>query len=178
MTKTIELTGEWDIPEGYTNKLEFKMPEAGDYMVKNGTTLVKSVHGNNYACFCIIPERKVIDWQKIIDNKVLCEFDNNNFNTPNSVSRFGFLIENGSDDYLDGFGDPWNYCRPAQNILFGHDGGECPLPEGVEVEVLFSNGEKAIGDSGSFEWKWFFAIHGQGIHSYKILGLSEGYSYE
>lgn len=192
MTKIIELTGDWDIPEGYTNKAEIRKAAIGDFIVcgiygeKN--EILECGHGCHGAIApCLIPERKVIDWKKIIDNKVLCEFSAyESFEQTSGAYLIGHLKsfyqmfqvveQNCSAAYT--------YCRPAQNILFGHNGGECPLPEGVRVKARIYSYESGHGlhDDGGWRLSSFtadsIAIDWREVVSYEILGLSAGYSYE
>lgn len=186
MTKTIELTGDWDIPEGFLPKAEVRITKEGDYVMDNLYSEIPKIGlvGNlNYGRYapCLIPERKVIDWQKIIDNKVLCEFSDYAKDW-----YIGYLYSYDGSFFKRTYSDSFKYCRPAQNILFGHNGGECPLPEGIKVMVNYRSAMKhsllTEGDVSLFNWinetEELSSFSYKDIVSYKILGLSEGYSYE
>lgn len=145
MTKTIELTGDWDIPEGFLPRAEVRITEEGDYFVgglysKNQRIgRISDMNCGRYEP-CLIPERKVIDWQKIIDNKVLCEFSDYSKDW-----YIGYLHSYDGSFFKRTYSDSFKYCRPAQNILLGHNGGERPLPDGLIKQALEER-DQAISD--------------------------------
>ena len=70
--------------------------------------------------------------------------------------------------YLDDNGDSWKYCRPRLNHIHAHQGGECPLPEGVKVRVKYWNrfADSVTGgttDPSHIKWKH--------VAQYEVLGL-------
>lgn len=158
-----------DIPEGYTNKAEFKCARSDDYILDNGRIIrFKSFNSNEE--WCLIPASKQIDWQKMIGKPVEYLQDDEwvlgKLKAYSEGGKFPFVIE--------GKGKTFSKARPAHNILFGHNGGECPLPKGFEVSVFYRDGEDDMGECSDFVWEHTKAE--DDIISYEIIGISEGYA--
>ena len=177
--KTIELKGDWDIPEGYTNTCKRGKVKAGEPFLSFEDKVSYSIYDQE-CVWCLIPERKVIDWEKIIDNKVLCEFSN--------FSHFNYSIMSTLKGIDDGFVASnelkgFKSCRPAQGILFGHDGGECPLPDGFLVKATIYSYEPGYGLHDDGGWRHSTItnnsenIDWEKVVSYKIIGLTPDYTY-
>jgi len=70
----------------------------------------------------------------------------------------------------------FNYCRPRMNHKMYWGGGECPLPEGFEVEVYYRlRGTSTVASVSVFNW-----MHNNtdaDIIGYEILGLVDDWVY-
>lgn len=55
-------------------------------------------------------------------------------------------------------------------------GGDCPVPEGVAVEIITSNRTVLEGEGIGYEWNVRKTDPGNDIIAYRILGPVEGYS--
>lgn len=113
------------------------------------------------------PKKKAVDLSVLIRSGVDCEFaDNPEFKVPtveflNSTS--GRIKKYGSSVH-----SCFQYCRPRMNHWHYWDGGECPLPEGVLVEVKDGLGGWGRCRSTSLGI-WVNPI------AFKVIGLQEGY---
>lgn len=67
-------------------------------------------------------------------------------------------------------------CELAEQTEFTYwPGGECPLPDGVMVEVVYRDGEKDFGTADLLYWEHEFSF--EDVIAYRILGLAEGWKY-
>lgn len=135
----------------------------------------RSSHGN--IVLEMKPELKQIDWSKL-------QFDTR------------LILPNGSKFYADGNGGysacltwecqssyPWKdgiTIAPEQQWSVWQ-GGECPLPDGLEFEVITRGGAALLIDRGSNQVIWSYAQHG--LHSmseiiaYRLTGkVLEGWT--
>jgi hypothetical protein len=183
MKKSITVSG-YNIPEKFTNEAEYRVVKKGDcyFSINAEEFLMTSLDDRLYSecSLCLIPkQKKKIDYQKLIDNKVLCEFGCYENFRPKPLPSYLAKIGNGGFFCDNGF--HYAHCRPAYNILLGHDGGDCPLPAGVRVEVFFRDPDRPteVSNCSKFHWEYFGKEFGcerlREIVSYKIIGISEGY---
>ena len=68
-------------------------------------------------------------------------------------------------------------CRARKHHWHSWQGGKCPLPEGLLVEVIRRDGKSMPADI-SFLWDWSHANESSDIIAFKVLGPAEGWKYE
>lgn len=134
---------------------------------------------SNYS-YRIKPEKKIIDLSVVIKSGIDCVF----LNPVQFTSGYKFYdklscIGNDSIEglfYKDSQGRSFRYCSIRQNQWFAWLGGERPLPEGLNVQVIDRNGSNKSGEPVEFDWKY------KGTHidiiAFKVLGVADGYKYE
>ena len=129
----------------------------------------------------IKPKKKVVDMSALIKSGIDCEFS-----TSNGCLAFkGPLvnISHASDGTVfyeievDGRG--WLRCRPRMNHVHAWQGGDCPLPEGVTVQIYKRTRDvltrEPTGDASSFDWH-HYGTYGD-IIAFEVLGLAEGWQW-
>ena len=73
-------------------------------------------------------------------------------------------------------------CRVRENHWHSWTGGECPLPEGLKIEVLLRSGATGIKNVGSLNLQWeHYHCDLQtcltDIIAFKVLGVADGWEY-
>ena len=66
----------------------------------------------------------------------------------------------------------FRYCRPRLNHIHAHQGGECPLPEGVKVRVRYWTRRHSEGDATDIHIEW------RDVAQYEVLGCMPGYCWQ
>ena len=123
----------------------------------------------------IKPAKKIIDMAPFIKSGIDMEYSDfkNNWGLEPS------LKEVRTSGYYDGY-QVWKYCRPRMNHKMYWGGGECPLPEGFKVRLMFRDGAAVVTHTYSdFEWvsSEFKVFTHADIIAYEILGLADGWAY-
>ena len=123
----------------------------------------------------IKPAKKIIDMSHLIKSGIDCEFSRGDM-----WRMLSGLVEvqvnpGSSHHYITTIGQHWKQCRPRMNHKMFHDGGDCPLPEGFEVEVYFRDGSIQVCDPTVMAWGQ--DKHPCDIIGYKIVGLADGWAY-
>lgn len=117
------------------------------------------------------PVKKVIDLSCLV-NGVDCEFWNS------SQRHFGNLDEVSYDCgelQFIGCGESWDFCQPRMNHWHNWQGGECPVPEGYVVEVLFRGGHFSAEDPCATDWNWKHDSYSSDIIAFRVLRVAENY---
>tara|TARA_R110002020_G_scaffold472593_1_gene700891 strand:+ start:1872 stop:2381 length:510 start_codon:yes stop_codon:yes gene_type:complete len=146
------------IPEGWKIK-EIGTPKSGDYYLNvHGTAEAlksKNVQTKNW----IILERdiKIIDMSKC---KVDMEYRGENISTGEEVW-----------DVCRHDNDCWIQTRVRENHYFGWQGGECPLPEGLKVSVVYRFGDVQVGSSSDQMLRNEFLAGENSPHDNDIIGF-------
>ena len=127
----------------------------------------------------IKPAKKwIIDLSPLIESGIDCEFgdDGEKWQIGSLVFQQGpFRSNRHFEDGLHGL--RWEKCRPRMNHIMFHNGGECPLPEGFEVEMYWRDGSDSYTDDDYIDLRWGNTGRQADIIGYKILGLADGYAY-
>lgn len=63
----------------------------------------------------------------------------------------------------------------AYGFLMGWQGGECPLPEGVNVVMHLRDGRTLSGPATEFGWEHIDHCDGSDIVGYSVSGLADGW---
>lgn len=128
-------------------------------------------------------DKKVIDWKKVIESGIDCEFwdaaDMYTFDDEskyligplNNVSTTGF--------WSDKLNHRFSHCRIRHNHKFGWGGAnygeDCPLPEGVRIRAQSIDKHDGFfdvmdGPPNMFYWDYVFW--------FEVIGLKEGYTWQ
>ena len=123
----------------------------------------------------IKPTKKIIDLSVLIDSKIDCEFkDKGAKNWHVSKACKGLYQES---LYGTESGDFFEQCQPRMNHKHAWQGGDCPLPEGFEVQLWDRYGRDAVRTTASgngLEWHNFNPMSSD-IIAFEVLGLADGY---
>ena len=123
------------------------------------------------------PAKKIIDLSPLLNSGIDCEFSDD-FEDWHIGGLIGIHTSSHNkrqfyEDYLE---TNWGHCRPRMNHTMFHNGGECPLPEGFEVQLSYCKGV-ACNTSDYTSKRWNDVGNNADIIGYKILGLADGYAY-
>ena len=122
------------------------------------------------------PEKKIIDLSKMVGSDILCEFSNSGNQW--SINKLTEIDEDQGYYYYDSY-DYFYKCRIMQDHFHSWQGGECPLPEGLIVEIRYIDHldgeyteieEKIVKNYQMIDWSMVIA--------FKVLGAADGYCYE
>lgn len=118
------------------------------------------------------PQKKAVDLSVLIESKIDCEFSTSPsfelaiWDTLHSLS-------NRINQYSSSVHSCLRYCRPRMNHWHSWQGGECPLPDGLWVDIDRRDG---LGNRGySTDYSWRHTGTGNDIIAFKVTGLAEGY---
>lgn len=126
----------------------------------------------------IKPEVTPIDLSVLIQSGIDCEFSSF---APAIGATIGILESiNAIDQRLyvgnvDGSGGnkDYNLCRPRMYHWHSWQGGKCPLPEGLRVEVKFRSGEKRRIFVGEHKWFHDNTCSSNEIIAFRVLGKAD-----
>ena len=87
---------------------------------------------------------------------------------------------------IDGFyrnlsGTAWIKCRVRENHWHNWNGGECPLPEGLNIIVKFRDGTESIENMmyfGVTNWIHTGLIPNCDFIAFKVIGTKDGWEYK
>ena len=137
------------------------------------TTLGPSLAGDNNV-WRIKPAKKIIDMAHLVKSGIDCEFRDEGDWLKGGAPLT--KIQEGAEEPYISHSVSFMHCQPRMNHKMYHDGGECPLPEGFEVEVYYRMfGKKDTGPSHRFNWKHIYGD--PNIIGYKILRKLDGWAY-
>ena len=152
------------------------MKDYADYVIKARRMLVEPTLSYWYAQRNK-PAKKVIDLSVLIESEVLCVF----FDPSTPSSATGKLKKiRGSDAYVsnnrDSSGMPVSSraCKPLMNHIHAWNGGNCPLPEGFRVDVIFRDGSKGFNMT-TCTLRWTSDGDTLDIIQFEVLGLADDY---
>ena len=120
----------------------------------------------------IKPAKKIIDMAHFIKSGVDCEFSD----TGNSWCLASRLVRINEDNYSDG-NDVWKHCQPRMNHKMYHDGCECPLPEGFEIELYYRDTAVETISDYYFGVRWDHNGSSIDIIGYKIIRKLDDWDY-
>jgi hypothetical protein len=133
--------------------------------------------GSRKEVWRIKPTKKVIDLSVLIESEVLCVFFDQS--TPSSATGKLKKIR-GSAAYVsnnrDSSGMPVSSraCKPLMNHKHAWQGGDCPLPEGFMVDVIFRDGSKGFNMT-TCTLRWSCEAVNSDVIQFEVLGLADGY---
>lgn len=121
--------------------------------------------------------KKPVDLSVLIKSGIDCEFGGDT----EEYSGIGKLLRiKGELFYKSKTANPdivyWCRCRPRMDHWHSWQGGECPLPEGIDYEVMHRDGtvwrpEQVQGHT----WKYEVPFCDTDIIAFRVTGLAEGY---
>ena len=127
-------------------------------------------------------EKNIIDLGKMVGSDIDMEFADNN------AWFIDYLIEiintdiNNSYPYVTKKRKSIAKCRIRENHWHFWQGGECPLPEGLEIEIMYRCGEAEesliLYHRRIWSNNWLHNSEKYDIIAFKVLGTADGWSYE
>ena len=126
----------------------------------------------------IKPTKKVIDLSVLIESGIDCEFQSRSTaywvvgklrHQVSGSKRPTYHIHRGNQGFAK--------CQPRMNHKHAWQGGDCPLPEGFEVQLWDRYGRDAVRTTASgngLEWHNFNPMSSD-IIAFEVLGLADGY---
>jgi len=161
----------WDLVKAFKNgaNIEFRLNASEPWVA---TMIPIFAFESEYR---IKPERKVVDLSVLIESKIDCEFTGHTFEGADidrlhRITRVGLYIREGRVS-----GGSYGKVRPRMRHAHCWLGGECPLPKGVRVSVLYANGESIADCASRFDWSRNKDT--RLIVGFIVLGLVDGYCY-
>ena len=142
----------------------------------NGPNLFSIIEGTfkHYKINPPKPKKQIIDLSVCIDSGIDMEFTDDN-NVWKKIEKLK-NIDNNYYTYVP-FNNPgFKYCRVRQNYYHGWKGGECPLPEGLEVKLYF-NDSISIVTSNIQHLCWDSSSQNR-IIGFEVLGTAENFRYK
>jgi len=122
-------------------------------------------------------KKKIIDLQPLLASGIDCEFKDAEYDTWRVIGPLSCTFSTVKSPYQRKTSTvAWEQCRPRMDHTMFHNGGECPLPEGFEVQLSYCKGV-ACNTSDYTSKRWNDVGNNADIIGYKILGLADGYAY-
>jgi len=123
------------------------------------------------------PQPKIIDLNMMIGSDIDMEFGNKTRHG-DTIGKLDYIDEHG---YFNSYSD--NYykeCRIRQDHWHSWQGGECPLPEGLEIEVKYRRKNLIDKRNGHCDYgtAWLWDGGHDDIIAFKVLGTAENWEYE
>ena len=127
-------------------------PPGGRWRVASETNIILPYWLNLPNSVRIAPELKPIDLSVLIQSGIDCEFSiSSRFDDP-AVGKLTVIMEC-TDPYTRDGKVGHRTCQPRMGDHWhSWQGGKCPLPEGLVVEVTFRGGEKRQGMYDRYRW--------------------------
>lgn len=119
----------------------------------------------------------IVDLSVFIGSDIDMEFSNNEFKTTPIIGKLR-NITGGKHKYISGAYE-FEQCRIRENhwnVWLCEN--ECPLTEGVRVDMAFSDGGHECDYDYTLEDRWGYLGDDDGIFAFKVTGLRKGYRYE
>jgi len=135
------------------------------------------INDNNYEPKIVAPakENKIIDLSILIDSGIDVEFPTGN-GTSWFISQLTRIKENSI--YVSKHKYNYDKCRVRQDHWMAWQGGECPLPEGLTVDILTRDGKCGVtNEYWMTHWSWDNTDHSTDIIAFNILGVADGWAY-
>lgn len=121
---------------------------------------------------------KEIDWSKLPKDTLICLPSSYKYYMPHTVS-LPVYDETGRDSNTKSHFRFLSYIDRAKLIenpkFTVWEGGECPVPEGVMVEIILRTGVKCLANGVNW-WRWEHLNSMFDIIAYRIIGVAEGYT--
>lgn len=121
----------------------------------------------------IKPTKKPIDLAVLIQSGIDCEFWDGSIGVLSEISC--------GSQYHRRIGStagytPYSTCKPRMGeFWYSWQGGECPLPEGLVIEIQTRNNGKYGAKVKPFNFRWNHDGSPSDVIAFKVIGLAEGY---
>ena len=110
-----------------------------------------------------------IDMESLVGSNVICEFWDDDVNDAIKGLLIG-IDEDGWYEIEDGL---FRNCRPAFSFPQAHLGGDCPIPDGFEVEFFWSS--KDAWFSGEALNEFYYRCPWDDAIIYRVVGIKDGW---
>ena len=121
----------------------------------------------------IAPEKKPIDLSVLSESGIDCEFSHAGNDDWYPFGGLSKIVKNRYRTNPDHDGS-YAQCRPRMG---GHwhnwQGGECPLPEGLVVEVMLRNKKKITAGAGGSRATWAHIWDDSDIIAFKVIAVAD-----
>ena len=119
--------------------------------MEHNDAVLSSTFSNGMCELRIKPKLKPVDLSVLIDSGIDCEFtDHHGAKYLSNLSHINHIVP---DKYRLEHVGFFKQCRPRLNHWHSWQGGECPLPEGLVVEVM-QRGVKFTGVNPVVDLRW------------------------
>jgi len=118
---------------------------------------------------------EIIDMSCLVGSDIDMEFGEGTY-----VAKLKSINPKVVSKYTSEKGNMYKECRVRQDTWLSWQGGECPLPEGLEVEVEYRNEgfQSKASTYHTTRWDWGHCGGEWDIISFKVLGVCEGWKYD
>ena len=131
-------------------------------------------HNKLNSHFCPKPKKKIIDLSVCIDSGIDMEFG------ATDIKHIGTLLKIEETRYFSKniIAGWYTECRVRQDHWHSWQGGKCPLPEGLEVALIYRN--RGVGEHKPvyLELDWSHDNRLYDIIAFKVISVADGYKYE
>ena len=148
--------------------------ECERYAMRNNSYCNYCVHSDESSDMFVPNQDKIIDMSCLIGSDILCEF----FITHNQavIDRLIEIREDKPNKFVTD-DDVYDNCRVMQNYWHSWQGGDNPLPEGLEVEVLLKEGTVQSGyTTETYSWNWCNDM--TDIIAFRVTGVLKEFKYD
>ena len=121
----------------------------------------------------VAPQPKIIDLSVLIDG-IDCEFANGDSFACCTIKDS--LVEITDDGMFATEADVFDMCRPRMNHWHAWQGGECPLPEGFDVDVMLRNSpepQRIVPE----KCRWTHCNGVTDIIAFRVIDKADGWQY-
>lgn len=125
-------------------------------------------------------QEKIVDWSKLVGSNVDMEFsDYKDIFEPWASKLIDMGINKGIPYYKISEIGRFKYCRIRENHWQAWGGGECPLPEGLVIDVRTrQDGDRRyVSSYNEPHWNWKHNQFGSDIIAYKVRQAAHGWTY-
>jgi len=128
------------------------------------------------------PKKQIIDLSMMIDSEIDMEFEGINKWWIGKLGEIEIYNSKKRTEYsMLGDDEGFYNCRIRQDHWHSWQGGKCPLPEGLEIEVIYrGKTEPETIDQGTMtmdvNWSWRNTVGD--IIAFKVIGCAEEWEYE
>lgn len=126
-----------------------------------------------------IPEpkyKKIIDLSKVVGSDIDCEFLRPDGSLI-GINKLTNICGDGINETYESSGIYTTKCRIRQDHWHSWQGGSCPLPEGLEIELLFRGGKHEKLTDYIYD-RWSDDDDNYDIIAFKVLCTAPGYKYK
>lgn len=120
------------------------------------------------------PKLRLIDMSVCIGSQIDCYFSAMQFST---IGNLTDIAHDNTYKCTSNAHKYWTCCEVRENHPHAWNGGKCPIPEGLMINVVFRNGQLAniVDYCGE---RWVHLKRELDIIQFTVTGIKEGYKYD
>ena len=121
-------------------------------------------------------QKTPVDLSALIKSGIDCEVSDAKFANAVNTYPIRTLVSIGEKSlrYFVNTAVEYRFCRPRMNHWHVWMGGDCPLPEGLIVDVALRGGD-ALKEESPHLLRWEHHLDDRDIIAFRVVGLEEGY---